>query len=164
MSLDNKQIIHIAAELVVLTGLTFYFSSKNGKLKECIEDLAQRLEEQENRIQKLEQANGRIASALQQLMGGNYVPGGGRPLPPLQKPKNLKPPQKPKNVPKNTSKKGIRSSPVQPIIEQPSIEVEPESDLDEEIQQELNELEESSDDEDENEENKQDVDLKKTQV
>jgi hypothetical protein len=53
--MENKQIIHIASEVVVLCGLTFYFSSKNKKLMGHIEELAQRLEEQEDHIQKLEQ-------------------------------------------------------------------------------------------------------------
>ena len=51
---DNKQLVHIASEIVVLIGLTFYFSSKNKKLLGHIEELAQRLEEQEDNIQKLE--------------------------------------------------------------------------------------------------------------
>ena len=48
--LENKQIIHIAAEILVLVGITFYFSSKNKKLSEHIEDLSQRLEDQEDLI------------------------------------------------------------------------------------------------------------------
>jgi hypothetical protein len=46
--------IHIASEVVVLLGMTFYFSSKNKALQGHIENLSQRLEEQEDRIQKLE--------------------------------------------------------------------------------------------------------------
>lgn len=53
--LQNKQIAHVATEIVVLIGLTFYFSSKNKKLLEHIEDLSQRLEDQEDTIQKHEQ-------------------------------------------------------------------------------------------------------------
>ena len=59
---DNKQMIHIASEIVVLIGISFYFSSKNKKLLGHIEELAQRIEEQEDTIQKLE-------SALQQVNG-----------------------------------------------------------------------------------------------
>ena len=47
--------IHIASEMVVLSGLTFYFSQKNKKLKGHIEDLAQRIEEQEDLLQQHEQ-------------------------------------------------------------------------------------------------------------
>lgn len=49
--LKNKVAIHIASEVVVLLGLTYYFSSKNRKLLEHIEDLSQRLEEHEEVIQ-----------------------------------------------------------------------------------------------------------------
>ena len=52
--LENKQIIHIATEIVALMGIIFYFSSKNKKLLSHIEDLSQRLEEQEDLIQKHE--------------------------------------------------------------------------------------------------------------
>ena len=53
--LEHKNLIHIATEIGVLVGLTFYFSSKNKKLLEHIEDLSQRLEEQEDLIQKHDQ-------------------------------------------------------------------------------------------------------------
>ena len=47
--------VHIASEVVVLVGLTFYFNQKNKKLMRHIEDLAQRVEEQEDLLQKHEQ-------------------------------------------------------------------------------------------------------------
>lgn len=50
--LENKQMVHIISETVVFFGLTFYFSQKNKKLTEKIEALSQRLEEQEDLIQK----------------------------------------------------------------------------------------------------------------
>jgi hypothetical protein len=52
---DNK-VIHIVSEVVVLLGITFYFNSKNKKLTGQLDELAQRVEEQENHIQKLENA------------------------------------------------------------------------------------------------------------
>lgn len=53
--LENKQqMIHIASEVVVLLGLTFYFNQQNKKLTGHIEDLAQRIEEQEDLIQNHE--------------------------------------------------------------------------------------------------------------
>jgi uncharacterized protein YoxC len=71
---DNKQLIHIASEVVVLIGLTFYFSSKNKKLLGHVEELAQRLEEQEDRIQKLEvsiqQISQKMDSLVQQMNNG----------------------------------------------------------------------------------------------
>ena len=54
--LDGKmQLIHVTSEIVVLLGLTFYFSQKNRQLMSHIEGLATRLEEQEDLIQKHEQ-------------------------------------------------------------------------------------------------------------
>lgn len=64
---DNKQLIHIASEVVVLIGLTFYFSSKNRKLLTHVEDLAQRLEEQEDKIQKMENTLQQIGQNLRSL-------------------------------------------------------------------------------------------------
>lgn len=52
--LEKKDIIHIATEIVVLIGITFYFSSKNKKLIDHIEDLSKRIEEQEDVVQKHE--------------------------------------------------------------------------------------------------------------
>ena len=42
--------VHIVSEVVVLVGLAFYFNQKNKKLLAHIEDLAQRVEEQEDQI------------------------------------------------------------------------------------------------------------------
>jgi len=63
---DNKQLVHIGSEIVVLLGLTFYFSSKNKKLSGHIDELAQRLEEQEDHIQKLE-------STIQQQLTDSFT-------------------------------------------------------------------------------------------
>ena len=65
--LENKQIIHIATEIVALMGIIFYFSSKNKKLLSHIEDLSQRLEEQEDLIQKHE----KIIKQLVQIVNKN---------------------------------------------------------------------------------------------
>lgn len=63
--LDNKQLVHIGAEVVVFAGLTFYFSKKNAKLMGHIAELSQRLEEQEDHINKLETAINNIGTLLQ---------------------------------------------------------------------------------------------------
>ena len=47
--------VHILSEVVVVVGLTFYFNQKNKKLMAHIEDLAQRVEEQEDLLQKHDQ-------------------------------------------------------------------------------------------------------------
>ena len=53
--IENKHIIHIASEIIVLLGLTFYFNQKNKKIMGHIQDLSQRIEEQEDLLQKHEQ-------------------------------------------------------------------------------------------------------------
>jgi hypothetical protein len=68
--LENKQIIHIATEIVAMVGIVFYFSSKNKKLLVHIEDLSQRLEDQENLIQRHEQ----IIKQLVQTINNRVIP------------------------------------------------------------------------------------------
>ena len=53
--IENKHMIHIASEIIVLLGLTFYFNQKNKKIMGHIQDLSQRIEEQEDLLQKHEQ-------------------------------------------------------------------------------------------------------------
>ena len=53
--IENKHMIHIMSEIVVLLGLTFYFNQKNKKIMGHIQDLSQRIEEQEDLLQKHEQ-------------------------------------------------------------------------------------------------------------
>ena len=160
--LDNKQLIHIASEVVVLTGLTFYFSSKNRTLMGHIEELAQRLEEQEDHIQKLEQALNNLGKMVQT-----------RVIPMLQQPVQdipvqAKPPQPKQRKARNRST--TRSSaphpqqrraplPPPPVSEPSPVSVVEElsednedSDLDDEIRQELEELEEIEEIEEEEEE------------
>ena len=67
LKLDNKQIVHIAAEVVVLLGITFYFSSEKKKLSKNIEEQAQKYEECQNRIQKLETTVQQLSMALGQM-------------------------------------------------------------------------------------------------
>jgi hypothetical protein len=52
--MDNKSIIHIVSQIIGLFGVTFYFNQKNKKLMSHIEDLVQRLEEQEATIERHE--------------------------------------------------------------------------------------------------------------
>lgn len=51
--IDNKHILHIAAEVVVMCGISFYFSSQIKTLRTVTEELSHKLEEQEDRLQKI---------------------------------------------------------------------------------------------------------------
>ena len=65
--LDNKQIIHIVSEIVIILGITFYFTQKNKKLMNHINDLTQRIEEQEDILQKHEQIITKLSSMIEEL-------------------------------------------------------------------------------------------------
>ena len=139
--LEKKDIIHIATEIVVLIGITFYFSSKNKKLLEHIEDLSKRIEEQEDIVQKHEKI---IIQLVQNINNNN--------------PDNL---NRPPNIKRSLSKKSVVSSKkVNSTIKVSFIETnqeqknsstliqdddsDDESALDEEIAEELQDLEQNS--------------------
>jgi len=65
--LENKQIIHIVCEAVVIFGLVIHFSKKNKKLTSYIEDVEQRLQEQEELIQKHEQIIGKLIETINNM-------------------------------------------------------------------------------------------------
>ena len=50
--MKDKQIIHIVAEFVIICGVVYYFNQKNKNLLIYIQNLTQRLDEQEDIIQK----------------------------------------------------------------------------------------------------------------
>jgi hypothetical protein len=62
--LENKQIIHVGAEIVALAGLTFYFSTQNKKLLGHISAIAQQLEEQKRIVNNHENS---IKSLVKQV-------------------------------------------------------------------------------------------------
>ena len=136
--LNNKQAIHIAAEVVVLTGLTFYFSSKNRRLLEHVEDLAQKLEDQEDKIQKLERIVNNMGNALQNkiipALNNNIVRSPKKTRAPLPKPAESK---KAHRV--NISENPKKELPIKIELDDEE-EEEEDSDLDAEIQEELEEL------------------------
>lgn len=67
MKLTNPLVLHIASEVVVLLGLTLYFSSKNRALANHINGLQHRLEEQESQIGALKQTVQQMSMAIGQL-------------------------------------------------------------------------------------------------
>ena len=71
--LENKQMVHIVSEVIVLIGLTFYFNQKNKKLLNHIEDLAQRIEEQEDLLQKHENIIKKLVASINEIHGNNSV-------------------------------------------------------------------------------------------
>lgn len=71
--METKQIIHIASEIVVLVALFVYFTQKNKRLSKHIQELAERLEQQEDIIQRHEQVIRKMVNIINS-MGPNKHP------------------------------------------------------------------------------------------
>jgi hypothetical protein len=61
---ENSQLIHIASEVVVLCGITFYVVAQNRKMTACVDELTQKLEEKEERFVKLENFMQQISGVI----------------------------------------------------------------------------------------------------
>lgn len=158
---DNKQLLHIGCEVVALLGVSYYFSSKNKTLQSHIEELCQKLEEQEDKILKLEetmkssmnmafsQING-IINILNKQQAEPQARKVVSPIVKIVKPVNTSqtPPSrevKPDHVNpevKNEISQFINND-VLPSIKEENSENNEEQDNDEDIQEELSELESS---------------------
>lgn len=137
---ENKQLIHIATEIVVIFGITFYLTSKNRKLLEHIEDLSQRLEEQEDLIQKHDQIIKQLVQVINNIPVNQPKPVSDVKEIPESK-KNLKQhiPRKVKFTPRQPDLKEQERKERKEVIEEES-ESDKESDLDREIAEELADL------------------------
>jgi hypothetical protein len=164
--LENKQLVHIASEVVVLLGLTFYFNQQNKKLMGHIEDLVQRIEDQEDLLQKHEEVIKKLVEYVNQQQSvmkstpQQVVPTQVQQQVQTQVPTQV-PPQQYKSVLKNVEKSSPKkvSKPVKSshqVYLEPKVSVSNEeekddsshiSDLDAEIAEELEELDEEEEDE-----------------
>ena len=66
--MDNKQIIHIATEVITIIGLTIYFSRQNKILRESIEVLTNNYNEQTEIIKKHEDMINNLLETVQKLI------------------------------------------------------------------------------------------------
>lgn len=127
---NKQQLIHIASEFIIIIAVVYYFSSKNRKLLQYIEDLSQRLDEHEEVIKKQEKL-------INKLLSINYQP----PTDTKKKPKQPPQPQQPQQPPKNSLTKLTvpteESATVEEIVDDESVI------LDKEIEEELRELNEN---------------------
>ena len=71
---NKQQMIHMAAEVIILISVIFYFSQKNRKLSNQIEDLIQRVEEQENMIVKHEEIINKMAAYINATQQARITP------------------------------------------------------------------------------------------
>lgn len=67
MSIDSKQIIHIASEIVVIGGITAYFMNKTSKLTEQIDDLEIKLVQHEEIIRNHENLILKLLNAVNEM-------------------------------------------------------------------------------------------------
>ena len=65
--LENPNFIHIISNVIILSGLTFYFCQKNKKIMTYINDLNKKVEDQENVIQKHEQMILKLVSIIDEM-------------------------------------------------------------------------------------------------
>ncbi len=155
--MENKQMIHIASEIVALVGLTFYFNQKNKKLLGHIENLAQKIEEQEDLLQKHEHIIKKMLEFMNDQNEKNTSHILAKQLektkirkkpPPSAKEVHTKPPLKVPTPSKTESIKVSFSDQIlkttknpPPVVESEESSDSEESDLDAELAEELEELE-----------------------
>lgn len=147
--LENKQIIHIVTEIIAAIVIIFYFSSKNKKLLGHIEDLSQRLEEQEDIIQKHELIIKQLVHAINNRGPITAVPKiNNIPKSPVKEKKIIKKPISRPRVSFNDNEE-VNENPkpkqvervIEKVLEQVTEESSDDSDdIDEEIAEELDEL------------------------
>lgn len=139
---QNKDFIHIGVEILALVGVCYYVSNKNKNLTSIIEELSQRLEEQEDQIQKLDTKVNQLFGTITRLVQSSQQPVVTQPV--------ISQPIVSKQVKKQVHKKPpvIQQVQKEPVV---SFKVETEtesesddSDIDEEIKAELDELNKSS--------------------
>lgn len=144
--MKNNQIIHITAEVIIITGVCFYFSRKTKALNNRIDILTQKLEEQQELINKHEDIISQLLfrlSELNQYPISNPIP----PIPPIppihsvNKKTNKKTNKKEKTVKQPKNIKKVRFD--IPLEEEEKELTEEE--LDEELKDELSELKEDDD-------------------
>lgn len=63
----DSKMIHIGIEILALIGLVYYFSSKNKKLTSHIEELNQKIQEQEKQIQALKNDVNMIVKSMNNI-------------------------------------------------------------------------------------------------
>jgi hypothetical protein len=136
---ETKQIIHIGAEIVALIVLVVYFSQKNKKVMTHIEELTQKLEEQEEVIKKHEQSIAKLENMILQLYQNKTFNN-------QQKPKKVSSTRIPVIISTIQKEKPNEIRPqskiVEEVVEEVAEEEVEEENLDDELKEELEELEE----------------------
>jgi len=125
--LEHKQIIHVLSEVVIIASVSYFFYQKNKKLSQEIENLTQLLQEQQNMLDKHE-------NLIKKLLDNQSY---------QQTVMQHKPKEKVKAIRKEVV---LPPPPIKEEEDEPRVvrldepEERNDSDLDDEIQSELNEL------------------------
>jgi len=145
---ENKQIIHIATEIIVIGGLTFYFNQKHNKMVKQIDELKNVIEQQNLILQKHEQIIQTLVSNFNLSIKQKTVP--------VQQPVKQQTVQKPQqtipstpaNIPLkmnllmfNDEKPNTMTMNIEELTEFTTSDNDSNEDLDAEIENELKELE-----------------------
>lgn len=150
-ALKQPRIAHLIAEIIILIMLVLWVSSKYKRMNSHMENLLQRIEEQEERIQKLEQSLIDVQLGMKKFHQ--------RPIPshqPVPVPTHSKPAQPAQQAQPPTPHPAHPAQPTQPaqppvskkpvtvtVIEvepEPEVRLSKELELDEELKEELEEL------------------------
>jgi hypothetical protein len=155
---QNKHLIHIAAEVIILSAVVIYFHLQNQKLTNHIKEIVKKLEEQDELLKKHDMILQRLLTVnVQSFQNPGPILRQPPPQPtrPLQAQQPIVQEQKParQEKPKNKTEIKVEAKPVVLNLDTSIKEVEEESeseneeDLDEEIANELKELEKEENDE-----------------
>lgn len=73
MNFDNKLIVHVACELVILAGIFFWFNRKINAISQPIMEMQQKITEYEERMQQYEQILMQHEQLFRALTGGQSM-------------------------------------------------------------------------------------------
>ena len=109
--MENKQIIHIAAEICVIGTLSYLFNKKTSSLQSQIDDLKKKNEELVKQVQNLTMGMDNAFQILQTMKQPSYIPQQplNKPLPQSQQPLNKPPPQSQQPISKQQQKQPVVS-------------------------------------------------------
>ena len=152
MNLNNTQMLHICAEIIVLIGVVYYINARNKTLISCIEDISTIIDDQQEEIQKLQlaykQLNDQVLACHRQMQSFNNI------LASSQQSKPASPKVKIDTPSKRLANTPLDTSPPidTPLIDTPPIDTisdnsdyeETSTVLDAELQSELGELTEDN--------------------
>jgi prefoldin subunit 5 len=123
---SNKEVVRLIVEIIVFLGICYYFNSKNAKTLKHIEDLSQRLEEQEDENEKMRHKISELTSSVEELK---------------RRPETFKPRQPPlKPVIEKKTVVVVAPPPVEKFTKVFIEEIEEIDDFDKELENELSEL------------------------